>query len=200
MKNLEIIETAKDIIAEEYDIVKEKISNDISFRDRLLKFDTLAKYELMMAMEKHYNVSIEYTETAQFEHAKTLSEFCDLFSNYVYPNTEKTAKDYSNSSKEDIFNVIYKHLYETYTISFTKPTSNWYVDLGLNDFELSNFYTWAEKEFNIKMPFFYFTDINTLCNIIFITIKKQNLKKRMLDKIYTSLYQYKFFQKNKRVK
>ena len=34
----------------------------------------------------------------------------------------------------------------------------------------------CEKEFNIKMPFFYFTDINTLCNIIFITIKKNPRK------------------------
>lgn len=189
MKESDIIETAKDIIAEKYDIKKEKISDSISFRDRLLRFDTLAKYELMMEMEKHYNVFIEDAETAQFERAKTLSEFCNLF--FAFVNSEKptkTAKDYSESSKDDIFKVIYNHLYEKYTISFIKPSSNWYADLGMNNFELLNFYEWAEKEFKIKMPFFYFTDIDKLCTVIHMEIKKKNKQikfKDFVNKIFT---------------
>lgn len=84
--------------------------------------------------------------------------------------------------KEDIFNKIKKHLYEEYDVYFTKPESNWYKDLGLSNFELSDFYKWIEQEFEIKMPCFYFVNFKILCNVIFIEIEKKEAKAAIKEK------------------
>ena len=79
-------------------------------------------------------------------------------------------------AQDAIFKTINTHLYEKYGVYFAKPSSNWYKDLGLSDFQWTESRESLEKEFNIKIPFFYFENIGKLCNIISAEIKKQNAK------------------------
>ena len=38
-------------------------------------------------------------------------------------------------AQDAIFKTINTHLYEKYGVYFAKPSSNWYKDLGLSDFQ-----------------------------------------------------------------
>ena len=69
-------------------------------------------------------------------------------------------------SKEDFFKIIEKHLYEEYGIYFATPESNWYKDLELNNIQKQDFFKWIENKFNVQLPYFYFLNLKTLCEVI----------------------------------
>ena len=71
-----------------------------------------------------------------------------------------------NIEQENIFKTIEKHLYEEYGIYFAKPESNWYKDLELNNIQKQDFFKWVENKFNVQLPYFYFLNLKTLCELI----------------------------------
>ena len=94
-------------------------------------------------------------------------------------------------TKEDIYRIIQTHLYETYTIPYVQPTSNWYTDLNLTNFEFDCFLEWAEKEFNVKLPSFYYTHIYDMCHVIYFEIQKQKAKKAFHDRVNAMINKFK---------
>ena len=95
-------------------------------------------------------------------------------------------------TKNDIFEIITNHLHETnYFLPEIKPESNWYTDLGLNSFDKCEFYAWAEEKFAIRIPFIYFTNIDSLVEVIYRQLpakykpantKQQSLLERIKQK------------------
>ena len=173
----EIINTAKNIIAEKYDVRKERITDDISFRDRILRFDVLDKYELLLEMEKHYNVSVESKNTQKFEHAKTLSEFCGLFFHVLNPGILNI------KTKEEVFVYVKSYLLDTYQIMNARMTDNFFINLHFNDFDRANIIKWAEDTFNIKLPRVYFLNLDDFCENVLKCLPKQPVIKQPQSKI-----------------
>ena len=69
-------------------------------------------------------------------------------------------------TEKDILKKICKYLYETYGICDVRFQSNWFKDLMLSEYQRCEFYRWIEKEFDIKLPFFYFDNIGSVCEAI----------------------------------
>lgn len=173
----EIIDTAKNIISEKYDVIKEKITDDISFRDRLLKFDILDKHELLMAMEEHYEIFISSKDAVKFEHSKTLNEFCGLFFNFLNTNVSKI------KTKDDVFQHVKSYLSKKYDIMNAKTTDNFFIDLHFSDIDRSEIIQWADETFNIKLPRTYFLNLDDFCDNILKCLPKKDIVVKPQNKI-----------------
>ncbi len=166
----------------------------LSSRRKGLGLDDTAQLQLIMDIEKALNVNIDDAKIID-KRFSTLDEFC--YAIYLQINkkqsseTTSSKKDVFDMSKEDIYKAIEKHIYETYTIPYVQPTSNWYTDLNLTKFEFNNFCEWVKKEFNVELLPFYFTNIYDICHVIYFDIQKQKAKKALRDRLHAVINKFK---------
>lgn len=170
----------------------------LSSRRNGLGLDDTAQLQLIMDIEKSLNVEIDDDKIINKKFS-TLDEFC--YAIYLQINKTKNKKTQQapiaiqqnvfDMTKEDIYNAIEKHIYYTYTIPYVQPTSNWYTDLNLTNFDFDEFREWVEKEFKVKLSSFYFTHIYDMCHVIYFDIQKQKAKKALCDRIHTMINKFK---------
>lgn len=129
---------------------------------RDLGLDSLDKLQLIMGIEKQLNIQINDDEIMKRK-TGNLGEFCQAIYEQINAPVVKTEQP---KTTEDIFKTIEQYLYNTYGIYYAQPKSNWFKDLELNDFQKQNFFKWAEKEFNVEIPYFYFSNLKKLCEVI----------------------------------
>ena len=77
-------------------------------------------------------------------------------------------------NKKYVFNIIQEYIANKYDKNISLKT-NLFVDLGLSEFEKNVFFEWVEQRFNIKLPYFYFKDINSLCVAINSVLNKTTI-------------------------
>jgi len=181
-----LVDTVKAIVINQAEEKLGYVSPDSVHNGTSLKYDlaldSLDNLEIIMEFEKQFNVKIQ--DTTELEKNLNFGEFCYILSS----KTHEKQTPRKQLTTDEIFNIIYKHLYKKYEIPYTKLTSNWYKDLGLNSFQLADFYKWVEKKFNIKMPYFYFTDINKLCAVIYIEMEKPYTKTSLVNRIRQKMF------------
>lgn len=168
-----------------------------------LHLDDTAKLQLIMGLEQAFNIEID-DDVVLNKKPHNLGEFCcAVYENIKKPNPaieqQQITSSYTNSIDnfmagikkddaaedlqtiaeqfvpyKDIFQIIQKHLKSKYNKHLVKLGSNWYVNLGLSEFDKCNFFEWVEKTFNIKLPYFYFENIDALCRVIYAEKMKEN--------------------------
>ncbi|MBR5904234.1 MAG: hypothetical protein IKZ49_01720 [Alphaproteobacteria bacterium] len=83
------------------------------------------------------------------------------------------------NNQDKVFKTIYDYMYRMYDIPYTTRDSNWYIDLGRNEFEKHNLFEFLKKEFNIKqMPLNYFSHIGVLCDVISDILDKRDVEEK----------------------
>ena len=148
-----------------------------------------------MEFEKKHNVSININP--RFTKVSTLGEFVQII--YDSMHSEKA---YTKATKDSIFEMVQAHLYEKHpSIPDVKPESNWYTDLGLTSLDRTELYVWIEDRFNIRLPFFYFKDVDVLCDKIYqkLPAKYKQQEPSLLDKAKQKIadFKQKAFQRSK---
>ena len=173
----------------------------LSGRRNSLGLDDTAKLQLIMDLEKALNVEIDDDKIIKQKLSTLYEFFYDIClqickkqnsgKKQQVQTAQKKQKNVFDMTKEDIYRIIQTHLYETYTIPYVQPTSNWYTDLNLTNFEFDCFLEWAEKEFNVKLPSFYYTHIYDMCHVIYFEIQKQKAKKAFHDRVNAMINKFK---------
>jgi acyl carrier protein len=158
---------------------------------RGLGLDDTAKLQLIMDLEKALNIEIDDDKILN-KKSSTLDEFCyDIYKQICQNNIQKPEikqlvnKSDSDITRDDIYKAIEKYIYEKYTIPYVKPTSNWYKDLNLTNFDFNVFREWVEKKYNVRLSYFYFTNIWDICNVIYFDIQTQRAKKALKERMQT---------------
>ena len=158
---------------------------------RGLGLDDTAKLQLIMDLEKALHIQIDADKILN-EKPSTLDEFCYAIYQQISPNNDNKTeikqpvnKSDSDITRDDIYKAIEKYIYEKHTIPYVKPTSNWYTDLNLTNFDFDVFREWVEKKYNVRLSSFYFTHIWDMCNVIYFDIQTQRAKNALKERIQT---------------
>lgn len=141
-----------------------------------LHFDDAVKIQLIKYVEEKFNIPQVDDDEIDYRKYSNLGEFCRAL--FVIINRPDVKKE-NPQTREEVFSIINKHLYEHYGIYFAKPISNWSKDFGLKDFDIPNFYDWVQRTFSIELPYFYFKDLNALCDIVWLQINKKKEKQKL---------------------
>ncbi len=193
-----IKKAAKDSLLndQELKLNEQDIFPGVKISRRGLGLDDTAKLQLIMDLEKALNIEIDADKILN-EKLSTLDEFCYAIYQQIFPNNvQKTEvkqqvsqqnKSDSDITKDDIYKTIEKYIYEKYTIPYVKPTSNWYKDLNLTNFDFDVFREWVEKKYNVRLSSFYFTNIWDMCNVIYFDIQAQRAKKALKERMQTMI-------------
>ncbi len=153
-----------------------------------LNMDSLDILETVMDFENEYKIFIQ--DTSEIEKASNLGEFAQALYDHVNHNNPKkmSVNELVALTKEDIFKIIEKHFYEKYNIPYAKPESNIYKDFGFTEFDKSELFDWIEKQFQIKLPLFYYSSLDIICQRIHLEIRGKAEKyafRNKLKKIFT---------------
>ena len=131
--------------------------------------------ELLIGLEERFNVKLDWVDMNNINNMRDVyNAFNKSLQNKRDDFAAKTSEKQINSIL-DVFKIVNQLINEKYGVYFAKPESNWYKDLGLSDFQWAEFRESLEEKLNIKIPFFYFENIDKLCNVIFAEIKKKSI-------------------------
>ena len=107
-----------------------------------------------------------------FEKAKTLSDFCALFLQYVHPDLSQI------NTKDDVFKILNSHLQSKYYIMNARMSDNFFVDLHFHEIERSELIKWADETFGIMLPRTYFINLDDFCDKILKCLPKKEVVKQ----------------------
>ena len=187
--NPKIFQTVKTIVLEQAAEKKGYISPDSINAGTSLKYDlgldSLDNMEVVMEFEKQLGVNIPDTTELLKKHS--LGEFCYILHKQMNKKDKKIViipmnkKDIQD--KQDVFDIVYKYLYQQHDIPFTNIKSNIYKDLGFSEAERCDFYEWAETQFDVKLPSLYFENLDELCKAIYCEMQKNKIKNAFAGRI-----------------
>lgn len=146
-----------------------------------LNMDSLDILETIMDFENEYKIFIQ--DTSEIKKASNLGEFAQALYNHVNNPKKMSVNELVALTKEDIFKIIEKHLYEKYNIPYAKPESNIYKDFGFTEFDKYELFDWIEKQFQIRLPLFYYSSLDIICQRIHLEIRNKAEKYAFRNKI-----------------
>jgi acyl carrier protein len=160
----DVFNSVKRIMLDKYPYIPaDKITRNASFTDDL-GLDSLDKLELLIEFTNQHKLNVKNIQ--KFEHVHSIGDFCDLLYNYLNPSTQV-------ETKQQVFEILNKYLQEELHITNATPESRLTKDLNLTYTDRMNLIWWIEYEFDIRLPYMPFKNLDALCEKILKRVKKR---------------------------
>ena len=127
-----------------------------------LGLDSLDILQLIMGLEKKFNIEINYKEIKERK-LHNLGELCRVICDTANNKMQKNMY----YTEDDIFEIVKTYIEDHFGRDLVAPESKWYTDLAFTNFEVSNLLIWIEEKFATRLGFIFPTNVRDLCAKIY---------------------------------
>ena len=185
----QILDAATDYLVSDTELRLNKSDvHPTSSLSRNLKMDDAAKIQTIKYIEETLNLDQINEDEILNKKLGNLAEFCHA----IYA---------AIMDKKAIFAKLNEYLQNRYGVLNARPADSLFVDLHFNELDRSELCVWAENTFDIILPTTYFINLDDFCDKVHYAIERKKMaqeqKTGFFDKLYNSLYQYKFWKNQK---